>query len=147
MKQIDISKIAVIGAGQIGPDILFHFAKSFAEKKVQLVLVDIAESALQNAQKKIEKKIARGLEAQLISPELAVALKNCIHYTSNYSSIANSEIVLEAATESEPIKDKIFQQASSGIYFRPVKFQLRSPSSKDPHQPLPYCLCEDCRGV
>lgn len=113
MRQINISKISVIGAGQIGPDILFHFAKSFASKNAQLILVDIADSALQNAQKKIDKKIARGLESQQFSPELAAALKNSILYTSDYSSIAGSEIVLEAATESEPIKDKIFRQAES----------------------------------
>ncbi|MCX6310397.1 MAG: 3-hydroxyacyl-CoA dehydrogenase family protein [Bacteroidetes bacterium] len=113
IEKIAISKIAVIGAGQIGPDILFHFAKAFAEKNAQLVLVDIAETALQNAQKKIEKKIAKGLETGSFSAELAAALKNCISYTSDYSSISNSEIVLEAATESEPIKDKIFKQVEA----------------------------------
>lgn len=111
IEKIELTKLSVIGAGQIGPDILFHFASAFAGKNIKLVLVDIAETALQNAQKKIEKKIAKGIESNRFSIELAESLKNSIAYTSDYTAIAGSEIVLEAATESEPIKDKIFKQA------------------------------------
>jgi enoyl-CoA hydratase/3-hydroxyacyl-CoA dehydrogenase len=110
---IQITKLSVIGAGQIGPDILLHFAKVFAENKVQLVLVDIAETALLNAQKKIEKKISKGLEIGAYTAELAFRMKNSISYSMDYSDIKGSEIVLEAATESEPVKDKIFQQAEA----------------------------------
>lgn len=108
-----ISKLSVIGAGQIGPDILLHFAKVFAGKTVQLVLVDVAEAALQNAQKKIEKKIAKGVEVGAFTAEQAAMMKQSISYTLNYADIHNSNIVLEAATESEPIKDKIFRQVES----------------------------------
>lgn len=113
MENFNLSKLSVIGAGQIGPDILLHFAKVLAEKKVQLVLVDISESALQNAQKKIEKKISKGIEATAFSSELGEKMKNSILYSMNYSEITGSGIVLEAATESEPVKDKIFKQAES----------------------------------
>ena len=113
MENIKLSKLSVIGAGQIGTDILLHFAKVLAEKKVQLVLVDISETALQNARKKIEKKIAKGVEVLALAPALADTMKNCIKYSLHYSDIAGSEIVLEAATESEPVKDKIFKQAES----------------------------------
>lgn len=112
-KNLTISKLSVIGAGQIGPDILLHFAKVFAGKDVQLFLVDVAETALQNAQKKIEKKINKGVETGAFKPAVAEVMKNSIKYTLNYADIANSDLVLEAATESEPIKDKIFKQVEA----------------------------------
>lgn len=112
MENFTLSKLSVIGAGQIGPDILLHFAKSL-NGNIQLVLVDIAEAALQNAQKKIEKKIAKGVETNAFTPAQAEAIKSRISYSLSYNDIAGSEIVLEAATESEPVKDKIFRQAEA----------------------------------
>lgn len=112
-KTNNITKLSVIGAGQIGPDILLHFSKVFAGKNVQLVLVDISETALQTAQKRIEKKIAKGLESGAFKPEQAKAMQGSIMYTTNYNEISGSQLVLEAATESEPIKDAIFKQVES----------------------------------
>lgn len=78
IKNLTISKLSVIGAGQIGPDILLHFAKVFAGKNVQLLLVDIAEAALQNARKKIEKKINKGLESGAFKREVGELMKGSI---------------------------------------------------------------------
>jgi len=110
---ITISKLSVIGAGQIGPDILLHFAKVFVKNSVELVLIDIADAALQNAKKKIEKKISKGVETGAFKAEAAEVMKNSIKYSSDYEDIKGSDLVLEAATESEPIKDKIFRQAEA----------------------------------
>jgi enoyl-CoA hydratase / 3-hydroxyacyl-CoA dehydrogenase len=107
---LSISKISVIGAGQIGPDIILHFAKIFAHKNTPLVLIDISEEALKRAQEKIEKKISRGVDAKVFKPEFAKAMNECINYTADYKHIAGSGIVLEAATEDEMIKDMIFTQ-------------------------------------
>ncbi len=75
-KNFKISKLSVIGAGQIGPDICLHFAKVFWKAQVELVIVDISEDALVNAQKKIEKKIARGQETGAFKAKMAEAMKN-----------------------------------------------------------------------
>ena len=66
---ITITKPSVIGAGQIGPDILLHFSKALPGKGLQLVLLDVAEAALKNAQKKIEKKINKSIDTGAILPE------------------------------------------------------------------------------
>ena len=69
-KDLKIDKLSVIGAGQIGPDICLHFAKNFWKNNVQLVIIDVSQDALVNAQKKIEKKIDRGLESGAFKPEM-----------------------------------------------------------------------------
>ena len=61
-------------------------------------------------EKKVEKKIGRGVDAGVFKPEFAEAMKACVNYTMDYGNVAGSNIVLEAATEDETIKDKIFSQ-------------------------------------
>ncbi len=110
---ISVAKLAVVGAGQIGPDIALHFSKVFVNHAVDLVLVDISADALAKAKAKIEKKINKGAETGAFKPEIAQAMKGSITYTLNYADIAGADIVLEAATEDEKIKDAIFQQVES----------------------------------
>jgi enoyl-CoA hydratase/3-hydroxyacyl-CoA dehydrogenase len=109
-KDIKLEKITVIGAGNIGPDICLHFAKVFAADGVKMVLVDIAEPALESAKARIEKKIASGVQARAFRADLAEEMLGCISYTSNYADIAGSNLVLEAATEDDHIKGVIFGQ-------------------------------------
>ncbi|MAG21638.1 MAG: hypothetical protein CMF77_05735, partial [Candidatus Marinimicrobia bacterium] len=109
-KEFAIDKLSVIGAGQIGPDICLHFAKVFARHDVQLVIVDIVEEALSAARGKIEKKVGQGVKSGAFTDELAQSMMNSIIYTTDYQKIAGSNIVLEAATEDEKIKNIIFNQ-------------------------------------
>ena len=111
-KDLNINKLSIIGAGQIGPDICLHFAKVFWRNNVELVLVDIASAALDKAQAKIEKKINKGVESGAFSNEMAQSMKNSIAYTSDYSLIRGADLVLEAATEDGKIKDLIFKQVA-----------------------------------
>ncbi len=109
-KDLNITKITVIGAGQIGPDICLHFSKVFWKNNVELIIIDISEDALAKARGKIEKKIDKGMETGAFKPEMAKAMKKSITYTTDYSNVTGSSIVLEAATEDEKIKDIIFKQ-------------------------------------
>ncbi|MFQ6677558.1 MAG: 3-hydroxyacyl-CoA dehydrogenase/enoyl-CoA hydratase family protein [Fidelibacterota bacterium] len=109
-KSLSINQLSIIGAGQIGPDICLHFSKVFSKHHVALILVDISDEALNNAKTKIEKKIQRGVESGAFKPDMAESMRNSITYTSDYQKIAGSEIVLEAATEDEKIKNVIFGQ-------------------------------------
>ena len=109
-KTLSVSKLSIIGAGQIGPDICLHFSKVFSKHNVELVLVDISEDALENAKTKIEKKIQKGVDTGAFKPAMADVMKNSISYTAEYQNITGSDIVLEAATEDEKIKNIIFNQ-------------------------------------
>ena len=112
-KNLFISKLSIIGAGQIGPDICLHFSKVFSKYNVELVLVDIAEEALTGAKARIEKKIQKGVDTGAFKPAMAETMTNSITYTTDYQDIAGSEIVLEAATEDEKIKNIIFGQVEA----------------------------------
>jgi enoyl-CoA hydratase/3-hydroxyacyl-CoA dehydrogenase len=112
-KSLSITKISVIGAGQIGPDIALHFAKSLSPFGVSVIVVDISPEALEKAKTKAHKKIQKGVEAGAFKPEQAEKMKNGLIFSSDYENVRGSELVIEAATEDENIKDKIFCQVES----------------------------------
>ncbi|MHB8261005.1 MAG: 3-hydroxyacyl-CoA dehydrogenase/enoyl-CoA hydratase family protein [Bacteroidia bacterium] len=113
MKQIGktpLTKIAVIGAGQIGPDIALHFSKSLSSFGVSVIVLDISPEALEKAKAKVYKKIQKGVEAGAFKPEQAEKMKSAMIFSADYENVRGSQIVVEAATEDENIKDKIFLQ-------------------------------------
>ena len=112
-RNLSITKISVIGAGQIGPDIALHFAKSLAPFSVSVNIVDISPEALERAKAKTYKKIQKGVETSVFKPEQAEKMKNALIFSSDYDNVRGSQIVVEAATEDENIKDKIFRQVEA----------------------------------
>ncbi len=120
-KNVNITKISVIGAGQIGPDIALHFAKSLSPFGVTVNIIDISPQALEKAEAKAHKKINKGLETGAFKPEQAEKIKKTMVFSADYENVRGSQLVIEAATEDENIKDKIFRQvelmtADSCIY-------------------------------
>lgn len=109
-KSLKLEKLAIIGAGHIGPDIGLHFARTLAPAGSKVVLVDISEDALVSAREKLERKTDREVSKGRMSARNAQAIKDSVVYTTNYQEIAGANLVLEAATEDEPIKLRIFEQ-------------------------------------
>ena len=109
-KNVNITKISVIGAGQIGPDIALHFAKSLSPYGVTVNIIDISPQALEKAEAKAHKKINKGLETGAFKPEQAEKIKAALVFSDNYENVKGSQLLIEAATEDENIKDKIFRQ-------------------------------------
>jgi enoyl-CoA hydratase/3-hydroxyacyl-CoA dehydrogenase len=112
-KNLNITKISVVGAGQIGPDIALHFAKSLSGSGVKIVVIDISPDALDKAKNKVHKKIQKGLESGAFKPDQAQMIQDSLIFTSDYDAVKWSQIVIEAATEDENIKDKIFRQVET----------------------------------
>ncbi len=109
-RDLSVTNISVIGAGQIGPDIALHFAKSLSPYNVHVNIIDISPEALSKAEAKANKKIQKGLESGAFKPEQADRIKSSMVFSSDYERVRGSQIVVEAATEDENIKDKIFRQ-------------------------------------
>jgi len=108
-----ISKVAVIGSGQIGPDIALYFAKVLSPFGVQTVVVDVSEAALANGKQKLEKKIQKGVEAAAFTAEQQAQMLGSLTWTNDYGKVAGAELVVEAATENKDLKGKIFAQVES----------------------------------
>ncbi|HTG81542.1 MAG TPA: 3-hydroxyacyl-CoA dehydrogenase/enoyl-CoA hydratase family protein [Geobacteraceae bacterium] len=100
-------EMAVVGAGNIGPDIAFYLRTGAPDKK--LYLVDVAEEPLQRAEKRFQSYAQKGVERKKMTPEMAEQILANIVYTTDYSQVKNCGLVIEAATENLPLKRKIFE--------------------------------------
>jgi enoyl-CoA hydratase/3-hydroxyacyl-CoA dehydrogenase len=105
-----INKVGVIGSGQIGPDIALHFVKVLHSCACQVVVVDVAEAALEKGKAKLFKKVDKGGETGAFSPADVEGMKSHVLFTSDYSRLKGADIVVEAATEDLPLKIRIFKQ-------------------------------------
>lgn len=105
-----VSRVAVIGSGQIGPDIALYFAKVLSPFGVKTVVVDVSEDALEKGRAKVEKKLRRGVDSGAFTPEQYDRMTGHLEWTTDYEKIRGSELVVEAATENEDLKGKIFAQ-------------------------------------
>ena len=104
-------EMAVIGAGNIGPDIAYYLRTGLPDKK--LYLVDVLEAPLEQAKKRFEGYAQKGIDKKKMTPEQAKAVLANIVYTTDYNSIKNCGLVIEAATENLGLKKKIFKQLES----------------------------------
>jgi enoyl-CoA hydratase/3-hydroxyacyl-CoA dehydrogenase len=105
-----IAKVAVIGSGQIGPDIALYFTKVLSPFGVRTVVVDVAEEALAKGKAKLEKKIQKGVESGAFTAEQQAQMTGAVSFTSDYAQIGGADLVVEAATENKELKGKIFAQ-------------------------------------
>ncbi|MBI2241144.1 MAG: 3-hydroxybutyryl-CoA dehydrogenase [Magnetospirillum gryphiswaldense] len=99
-----IQKIGVIGAGQMGNGIA-HVA---AASGFDVVLLDITEEALKKGMATIEKNLNRQIQKGKLSEEDKASTLSRIKTTTAYADFGDSDLVIEAATEDESVKRKIF---------------------------------------
>ena len=101
-----IKHIAVIGAGTMGNGI----AHVFAQNNYEVHLVDISEDSLQMGMATIEKNLQRMvLKEKIEAARVGEILSNITTSTDLSKSVADADLVVEAATENTDLKKKIFR--------------------------------------
>lgn len=105
-----ISRVGIIGSGNIGPDIALHFSKVLHRHGVPVVVVDIAEKALASGEARVKGKIGRGVKSRAFREDEAESMLDNITWTTDYSQLNGADFVIEAATEDKSIKGKIFSE-------------------------------------
>ena len=105
-----ISKVGVIGSGQIGPDIALYFSKVLAPHGVPIVVQDISQAALDAGAAKTQKKIQKGTETGAFKPDEAEAMFRNIAFTPDLAALSGADFVVEAASERRDIKQGIFEK-------------------------------------
>ena len=103
-----VSTIAVVGAGQMGSGI----AQLAASKNCRVLLSDQDLDTAEKATAGIAKSLARLVTKEKLTQEEADAALALIVPTGDLSGIGEASFVIEAATEREDIKAKIFGQIS-----------------------------------
>lgn len=101
-----MKNIAVVGSGTMGNGI----AHVFAQHGCKVSLIDVSEDALKKALNTIHKNLARQVEKGLITEEVKnQAIQNITSSKDLKTAIQDADLVVEAATENQNLKLKIFQ--------------------------------------
>ncbi len=101
---MEFRTVGIVGAGQMGNGI----AHVFATSGYQVLLNDISQDALNDAIGRIQKNTARQVSKGQMSEEDRATALSRIRTTRELGDLGGTDLVIEAATEREQIKDQIF---------------------------------------
>ncbi|HET9240323.1 MAG TPA: 3-hydroxybutyryl-CoA dehydrogenase [Oligoflexus sp.] len=99
-------KVGVIGSGQMGSGI----AQVCAMKGLQVTLIDIKEAQLEGAKKGISNSLSKLESKGLLGSETASAVLARLQFSTQMQSLKEADIVIEAVSENETLKMKIFRE-------------------------------------
>ncbi|MCV2875767.1 3-hydroxybutyryl-CoA dehydrogenase [Rhodobacteraceae bacterium XHP0102] len=102
---MEINKIGIVGAGQMGNGI----AHVCALAGYEIWLSDVNQTQLDNALALIERNLERQVSRDKISAAEKSEALDRIHPTLTLSDLGQTDLVIEAATERETVKQAIFE--------------------------------------
>ncbi|WP_285433268.1 3-hydroxybutyryl-CoA dehydrogenase [Pseudomonas sp. fls2-241-R2A-110] len=108
---MNLQNIGVIGAGTMGNGI----AQVCALAGFNVTLIDIAESALQKALATVGKNLDRQIAKETLSEAQKLDALARIRTSTDYSSLQNVQMVIEAATENLDLKLRVLQQIAAQV--------------------------------
>ncbi|WP_421866987.1 3-hydroxybutyryl-CoA dehydrogenase [Motiliproteus sp.] len=100
-----IEQVGVVGAGQMGSGI----AQVCAAAGLKVTLCDLNQEALERGLGAISKSLARLVAKEKLSQADADAIVERISINTDMAALAPAQLVIEAATENEELKQKIFR--------------------------------------
>jgi 3-hydroxybutyryl-CoA dehydrogenase len=100
----NIRKIGVIGAGQMGSGI----AHVIALAGYEVLLNDLKPEAVEKARALIDRNMTRQVAKSLITAEAKNAAIQRIGSAANFEAFGDTDLIIEAATEDEAVKRRIF---------------------------------------
>jgi len=103
---MQISNVVIVGAGAMGNGI----AHVFASKGYSVTMVDVSEDSLNKGLttilKNMDRQVAKGT---ITESEKVTALSHLKTSTQLQDAVSNADLAIEAATENEDLKKKIFR--------------------------------------
>jgi len=102
---MDIQSVGIVGAGQMGNGI----AHVMAVAGYDVTVTDISADALQAALAKIDKNLDRQVSRDVLSAEDKANALGRISTTQTLADLGPSDLIIEAATERETVKQAIFE--------------------------------------
>jgi 3-hydroxybutyryl-CoA dehydrogenase len=102
---MEIKRVGIVGAGQMGNGIAHVFALSGYDVQLN----DVSDDALERARSTIGKNIDRQVSRGRISAEDRDAAMSRLKASTDLAPVGACDLVIESATENEVIKRKIFE--------------------------------------
>jgi 3-hydroxybutyryl-CoA dehydrogenase len=104
-----IERVGVLGAGLMGHGI----TQVAAQSGYEVVVREVDQSTLEKGIGKIEKQLARAVEKQKLGQDDAEAVRGRIQGTLDYGDLRDCDLVIEAITESLPLKLEMWREVDA----------------------------------
>jgi 3-hydroxybutyryl-CoA dehydrogenase len=104
-----IERVGVLGCGLMGHGI----TQVTAQSGYEVVVREVDEQTLQKGIGKIEKQLARAVEKAKLTSEQAQEVQGRITGTVSYGDLGDCDLVIEAITESLPLKLEMWREVDS----------------------------------
>ncbi|AMS13071.1 3-hydroxybutyryl-CoA dehydrogenase [Pseudomonas chlororaphis] len=108
---MNLQNIGVIGAGTMGNGI----AQVCAQAGFEVTLLDISDSALQKAVATVAKNLDRLIAKGSLDEAQKQATLGRIRTSTDYASLVDAQLVIEAATENLELKRRVLQQIAAQV--------------------------------
>ena len=108
---MEIRSIGIIGAGTMGNGI----AQVAASSGFDVVLLDVSDTALEKGLAALNNSLDRLIKKEAITNEQKTQTLARIRTTTNYADLAMVDLVIEAATENQAIKERILAQVDQVV--------------------------------
>lgn len=120
---MQVAKIGIVGAGQMGNGI----AHVCSLAGYDVVISDVSQEALNNALALVDRNLGRQVSRGKISEEEKAAALARITTTTDLAQVGPSDLIIEAATERETVKQAIFEDL--GPHLKPHTILTSNTSS------------------
>jgi 3-hydroxybutyryl-CoA dehydrogenase len=106
-----IASVGVVGAGIMGSGI----AQSCAAVGLEVVLIDVSQAAIDKGIQSIASSLDRLIKKEKLTLEQKTGILAKIKPALDYAQLKGLDLVIEAATENQQIKEKILKQIDENI--------------------------------
>jgi 3-hydroxybutyryl-CoA dehydrogenase len=106
-----MERIGVVGCGLMGSGI----AEVTARAGAFVIVIEANDEALKRGQDRIEKSLSRAVGSNKMSDDEASLIRDHLTYSTNFSDLADRELVIEAVAENEEIKMEVFRKIDAAV--------------------------------
>lgn len=128
-----VERVGVVGCGLMGSGI----AEVCARRGLDVVVVDADEPSVKAGRTRVEGSLATAVRRGKLDAEAAEAALDRLRFTHDLEGLADRQLVVEAATESEAVKAAIFRSVDD-VVVDPAAI-LASNTSSIPIMKLAMC--------
>jgi enoyl-CoA hydratase/3-hydroxyacyl-CoA dehydrogenase len=102
-----VHRVAVVGSGNIGPDVALFFARALMRHGVPVILHDISQAALDAGRSRIAQKLRRGGR---FTPFEIESIEKNIQRTLDPSLLTGCDLIVEAVPEDLALKQGVIER-------------------------------------
>jgi enoyl-CoA hydratase / 3-hydroxyacyl-CoA dehydrogenase len=99
-----ISKVGVIGAGNMGSGIV----QKIAQEGMNVVMIDVKEAFVERGLTTIKTLLQEAVNRKIFSPEQMAQILSRITGTTDFTAVADADIIVEAVFEDKAVKTDLF---------------------------------------